>query len=77
MWYPKSKLEYFYDPQNAFLSKKESIAIITLSRPNLKNGINTQMFIDLRDIQNEIYWDNDIRVVIITGKGKSLLHRNG
>lgn len=48
--------------------KRESVAIIILNRPDSKNAINTQMVVKFEDIRNEISRDNDIRVLIITGK---------
>jgi len=48
--------------------KKESIAIITLNRPDSKNAIKAHMVAQVKDIGGEISGDNDIRVVIITGK---------
>ena len=47
--------------------KKDSVAMVTLNRPDSRNAITTQMVAELQDIRNEISRDNDIRVVIITG----------
>ena len=56
------------DKETVLFQKKESMAVITLNRPDSKNAINTQMVAELEYIRNEISSDNDIRVVIITGK---------
>ena len=56
------------DKETVLFQKKESMAVITLNRPDSKNAINTQMVAELEYIWNEISSDNDIRVVIITGK---------
>jgi enoyl-CoA hydratase len=56
--------------ERVLIAKKGSVGIITLNQPNLKNAISTLMSAELADIRNEIYWDSDIRVVIITGEGK-------
>ncbi len=56
------------DKETVLCQKKESIVMITLNRPDSKNAINTQMVAELEYIRNEISSDNDIRVVIITGK---------
>ncbi|MCK4783524.1 MAG: enoyl-CoA hydratase/isomerase family protein [Desulfobacteraceae bacterium] len=54
------------DQEMVLCQKKDSVAMITLNRPDSKNAINTQIVSELEDIRNEI---NDTRVVIITGKG--------
>ncbi|KKK99697.1 hypothetical protein LCGC14_2630150, partial [marine sediment metagenome] len=41
-------------------SKKESVATITLSRPDAKNAINTQVAAELKDIRDEICQDETI-----------------
>jgi len=48
--------------------KKESVAIVTLNRPDSRNAINTHMVAALEDMRNGISRDNDIRVLIVTGK---------
>lgn len=53
------------DQEMVLCQKKDSVAIITLNRPDSKNAINTQIVSELEDIRNEI---NDTRVVIITGE---------
>jgi enoyl-CoA hydratase/carnithine racemase len=53
-------------------SKKESVATITLSRPDAKNAINTQVAAELKDIRDEICQDETIKIVIITAIGKEV-----
>jgi enoyl-CoA hydratase len=53
------------DQEMVLCQKKDSVAMITLNRPDSKNAINTQIVTELEDIRNQI---NDTRVVIITGK---------
>jgi enoyl-CoA hydratase/carnithine racemase len=50
--------------------KKESVGIVVLDRPNFKNAIDDQMVSELTDIRDEINWDNDVKVVILTGAGQ-------
>lgn len=50
--------------------KKENIAIITLNRPNFGNAINTKMAEIFADFRKEICFDDDVRVIILTGEGK-------
>ncbi|MBE9572876.1 MAG: enoyl-CoA hydratase/isomerase family protein [Proteobacteria bacterium] len=53
------------DQEMVLCQKKDSVAMITLNRPDSKNAINTQIVSELEDIRNEI---SDTKVVIITGK---------
>lgn len=53
-------------------SKKESVATITLSRPDEKNAINTQMAAELKTIRDDISRDKTIKVVIITADGNEV-----
>ena len=52
-------------------TKKNHIARITLNRPEAKNAINQQLAQELEDVCQQIYQDDDIYVVIITGAGKT------
>lgn len=45
--------------------------IITLNRPKARNAINTEMALALADVCADINRDSDIRVVTITGAGKT------
>ncbi len=56
--------------RSVIYEKKESVGIIVIDRPNFKNAINDQMVSELTDIRNEINWDNDVKVVILTGAGQ-------
>jgi len=49
-------------------SKKESVATITLGRSKAKNGIDTRMSADLKDIRTDIARDKAVKVVVITGE---------
>jgi 2-(1,2-epoxy-1,2-dihydrophenyl)acetyl-CoA isomerase len=48
---------------------EESIAEIIIDNPAKKNAINEQMWTRLGDICNELEKNQDIRVVIVSGKG--------
>lgn len=53
------------------LEQDNSIAIITLNRPQKRNAINQEMLIHLYDILDKISRQAEIKVVILTGRGKS------
>jgi 2-(1,2-epoxy-1,2-dihydrophenyl)acetyl-CoA isomerase len=49
----------------------DGLATITLSRPDKRNAINAQMFTELGDAAERAANDPGIRVVLVTGEGKS------
>jgi enoyl-CoA hydratase/carnithine racemase len=53
-------------------TKKKAVATITLSRPDAKNAINTQVAVELKDIRDEINQDQTVRAAILTGEGKDV-----
>ena len=56
---------------NIILEKKERIARITLNRPEVLNAMDPQTYAEIYDAIQDIEADRDIRVVIITGKGRA------
>jgi enoyl-CoA hydratase len=48
-------------------------AIITMSRPQALNALNSVFFIDFNHFLDEIQTKKDIRVIIITGEGKAFV----
>jgi enoyl-CoA hydratase/carnithine racemase len=51
----------------------KGITIVTLDRPQSMNALNTKMAIELIDVLTELKYDEDIRVLIITGSGTKSL----
>jgi len=47
------------------------VARITLNRPEVHNAFNYQMLLDLLDAFAKLGKDDDVRVVVLTGEGKS------
>lgn len=59
-------------PYEAVIFEKEdSVALITLNRPDDLNAFNLIMALELEQIVNEIAVDDSIRAVIITGAGRA------
>lgn len=56
------------EPTVKYAIKEDNIAIITLSRPNVANALNSQMALELKDIFSKLA--NTIRVIILTGEGE-------
>lgn len=57
--------------ETILLERKDKIAHITLNRPEIHNAFNDKMISELSEIFDHIKEQDDIRVVILTGKGKS------
>ena len=51
--------------------KENRIGIITLNRPEKRNALNPELVSQLKDKLKEIKDDEDVKVLIITGQGKS------
>ncbi|MDO8289390.1 MAG: enoyl-CoA hydratase-related protein [Parvibaculum sp.] len=52
------------------LDIKDSIAVLTLNRPEVLNSINTAMIADIRAAVAEVAADASARVLLITGEGR-------
>lgn len=57
--------------KTVILEKKDMIATITLNRPDSRNAFDLAMMGEVDDAITNVSEDSDIRVVIITGAGKS------
>ncbi|MBI4640988.1 MAG: enoyl-CoA hydratase/isomerase family protein [Candidatus Tectomicrobia bacterium] len=51
--------------------KKDSIAKITMNRPEKLNALSGELLADLRDALDEVEKDHDVRVLILTGNGRA------
>lgn len=62
---------------NAFadikLTKKDNVAIITMNRPKALNALNRNVLTELEAAITGLGADDDVRVVLITGAGKSFV----
>ncbi len=53
------------------LEKQEGVAILTLNRPTTLNSWNQKMRDELREAIRELVFDNELRVLVITGEGRA------
>ena len=53
------------------LEINEGIATITLNRPDVYNAFNDELSYELQAVIKEVTKNIDVRVVILTGAGKS------
>ena len=51
---------------------KNSIGYVTINRPETLNALNKTVLEELFDVFNQIDADENVRVVILTGEGRSL-----
>ena len=55
------------------LEKREHVGILTISRPEALNALNSQVLTDLDAAIGQVEADNDIYVVVLTGEGRSFV----
>jgi enoyl-CoA hydratase len=59
--------------ENIILEKEENIAVITFNRPEAMNALNNQTRGEFRDAIADVAADENIKVLILTGSGKSFV----
>jgi enoyl-CoA hydratase/carnithine racemase len=52
-------------------SVSNSIATITLNRPDVLNALTLEIYAQLRDLFEELRYDENVKVVIVTGAGRA------
>ena len=55
------------------LEKHDHIAVMTLSRPEALNALNSAMLDDITKTASDVRADEEIRVLIVTGEGKAFV----
>ena len=56
-------------PNDIVLEAQEGIATITINRPSQRNAIDYKGWLELRRIATTLAKDNEVKVVVVTGKG--------
>ena len=57
--------------ENIIYERRDSIAYLTLNRPDKLNALNSGLVADLQDALDVVEADPDVRVAIITGAGRA------
>ena len=57
--------------ENVIYERRDSIAYITLNRPDKLNALNSGLVADLQDAFDVVDADPDVRVAIVTGAGRA------
>ena len=58
------------DYQTITLERRGSVAVITISRPDKLNALNSQVHIEGVAALDDLRTDDSVRVVILTGAGE-------
>ena len=53
--------------------QKDQVAVLTIDRPEALNALNTQVLCDLDEASAKVEQADDVRVVILTGAGRSFV----
>lgn len=57
------------DYQNVLMTKDNGLALLTLNRPEVRNALDPQTWSEIRSAIREVRFDDEVRVVAITGAG--------
>ena len=52
------------------VERKESVQLIALNRPSVRNSLNRQTRLELRTALDEAMADDEVRAIVLTGEGK-------
>lgn len=52
------------------LEKRDSVALITMQRPDVLNAFNAELIEDMDRVTGEVAADDSLRVVVLTGEGR-------
>jgi len=55
------------------IEKKAPVGLIRIDRPEAMNSLNEQVLTELDTALDAVGMDSDVRVIIITGKGKAFV----
>jgi methylglutaconyl-CoA hydratase len=56
-------------PEPLLLERRESVAVLTLNRPEVKNALSPELLLALQERLSELETDCTIRAVVLTGAG--------
>ena len=56
---------------NVIIERKDGVGIVTLNRPEKSNAFSPELVTDFAEVLEELENDDTVRVVIVTGAGKS------
>ena len=57
--------------QTLLVNKDNGVTTITLNRPEKRNAMSPQLHREMYDVLTDLRYDNETRVIVITGAGES------
>ena len=57
--------------ETVLVKKEKGLTTVTLNRPEKRNAMSPQLHRDMYDLLNDLRYDKDTRVIVITGAGES------
>jgi len=57
--------------ETVLLERRDSVAVLSLNRPDVRNALNRPMIRDLRAALEELEADAEIKAIVLRGKGRS------
>lgn len=66
----KTERESIMEFKTILYKLEDGIATVTLNRPDVLNAVNMDMRKDFADLTEQLFFDDDVRVVIFTGAGR-------
>jgi enoyl-CoA hydratase len=67
------KTGYFMDFEILKLKVEEGVAVVTISRPQALNALNSRFFSEMDEMVKNISSDKSVKVMVITGEGKAFV----
>lgn len=55
--------------KNLLLNKEDGVATIIINRPDVRNALNRETWLELREAIKDVGMDNGVKVAVITGAG--------
>lgn len=65
------KIGEFMDYETIIFESNEQIGKIIINRPGAMNALNTQFFMDMQSLLDQLIKMEDVKIVVITGEGKA------
>ena len=53
------------------IEREGGIAWVILNRPEKRNAMNPTMHYEMLDVLDELQFDDDVRILVLTGEGQS------
>ena len=55
--------------ETSLVDRKNNVVTVTLNRPHKKNAMSPKLHYEMVELLSALRYDNDLRVLVITGRG--------